>query len=234
MARGTRRNVRHRQCHVPCPTSQPCARPTSNVPRPASQPCARPTSRVPCHASRQCTTADKNHILLSHGHIGRASSFAKATEDKDARPSRGIAHISTGDDGAHGGAPSRAISHGQKASGTRDSSGPRGARRNVRHRQCHVPCPMSRPADGGGEGSRRPTIHFSTGTLAEQTLGPPAAFSTGTAAAKGLAALPYPFPRATTARTEARHFHGQRRRSGSDRPTMIIPQPRNRRCLRRG
>jgi len=27
---------------------------------------------------------------ISHGHLGRASSFAKATEDKDARPSRAI------------------------------------------------------------------------------------------------------------------------------------------------
>jgi len=50
------------------------------------------------------TRATPYHILF-YGHIGRASSFAEATEDKDARPSRGIARISSG----HGG--------GQNASG---------------------------------------------------------------------------------------------------------------------
>ena len=35
----------------------------------------------------------------SHGHLGRASSFAKATEDKDARPSRGEGRFHHGYDG---------------------------------------------------------------------------------------------------------------------------------------
>jgi len=53
-------------------------------------------------------------------------------------------------------------------------------------------CPMAHisPGDDGGQGSGRPTNSFPTGTLAEQTLGPPESSRA--------------FPRVTTARTEAR------------------------------
>jgi len=48
----------------------------------------------------------------SNGHIGRASSFDKATEDKDARHSLGDGMFYHGHDGADGAAPSHAPSHG--------------------------------------------------------------------------------------------------------------------------
>ena len=60
-------------------------------------------------------TEPRPPMRLSHGNLGRAPSFAKATEDKDARLSqkarrrpRGLAILFHGHDGADGAAPSHA------------------------------------------------------------------------------------------------------------------------------
>ena len=70
-----------------------------------------------------------------HGHLGRASSFAKATEDKDARPSRGDGmqlHV-------HGGGE-----RSRRPTDNTMSHVPRPASRVPAMRAPRVPCPMSR------------------------------------------------------------------------------------------
>jgi len=92
----------------------------------------------PCYPSQEAclpqgTTAAKglaalpNGGISSHGHLGRASSFAKATEDKDARPSRGGMSLD-GHLGADGAAPSRTPFHGHDGGeGSRRPTKPRRA-----------------------------------------------------------------------------------------------------------